>query len=69
MREKSTANQMERSMTGMSDDDKIRLQLQVDIISWSEEIERLGVSKEEIDKLNDLIKLVEESTRIKISDK
>lgn len=69
LREKSATNQMERSTTGMSDDDKIRLQLQVDIISWSTEIEKLGIKRENIEKLADLIQLVEQSTKIKISDK
>lgn len=69
LREKSTTNQMERSITGISDDDKIRLQLQVDIVSWTMEIEKLGIKKENIESLVDLTKLVEESTKIKINDK
>lgn len=52
----------------MSDDDKIRLQLQVDVIYWIKEIQNFGVSSEAIVKLNELSKLVEEATKIQLSD-
>ncbi|GAB0097420.1 Conserved oligomeric Golgi complex subunit 2 [Sergentomyia squamirostris] len=66
LREKSSSGSVastERS--GMTDDDKIRLQLQVDVISWVGEIEKIGLKRNQIDKLEDLIRLVEESTRIR----
>lgn len=70
LREKSGSSQQgTASASGMSDDDKIRLQLNVDIYAWCDEIEKLGISRNSIDKLPELIQLVEESTRIKVSDK
>lgn len=71
LREKTgAANQGATSSSGMSDDDKIRLQLHVDICSWCDEIEsNLGIDRRSIDKLNELVHLAEESTKIKVADK
>lgn len=70
LREKSgSAQQGTTSASGMSDDDKIRLQLNVDIYAWCDEIEKMGIHRNSIDKLPELIQLVEESTKIKVSDK
>lgn len=70
LREKSGSAQQGSSATpGMSDDDKIRLQLHVDICAWCDEIEKLGVNRSTVDKLNELIQLVQESTKIKIAEK
>lgn len=67
---RAASGQMERSTaSGMSDDDKIRLQLHVDIVTWTTEIEKLGVNRTEIDKLTTLIDLVEESTKIRSIEK
>lgn len=64
LREKSGAVQQgSTSTTGMSDDDKIRLQLHVDICAWCDEIEKFGIDRNAIDQLTDLIRLVEESTK------
>lgn len=64
------SNQTERSAaTGMTDDDKIRLQLHVDIATWTREVELLGVNRNQIDKLPILISLVEESTKMRSIDK
>lgn len=52
----------------MSDDDKIRLQLQVDVIFWFNEIKKLGVDIKNVTKLNELSQLVEEATKIKITE-
>lgn len=51
---------------GMSDDDKIRLQLQVDVIYWTKEIESLGVSSSKIPKLSELNQFVAEATKIQV---
>lgn len=51
----------------MSDDDKIRLQLQVDVIHWTKEIENFGISLYQVNKLSDLNKLVEEATKIQVT--
>lgn len=59
--------QQQRATLLMSDDDKIRLQLQVDVLHWTDAIERLGVGRAEVEQLDELIALVEESTRIKIT--
>lgn len=70
LREKSGSSQQgNTSSTGMSDDDKIRLQLHVDICTWRDEIEKLDINRSSIDKLTDLIQLVEESTKIKVTEK
>lgn len=70
LREKSSnSNQGNVPALGMSDDDKIRLQLHVDICTWCNEIEKLGIERQAINKLNELVKLVEESTKIKIAEK
>lgn len=67
LRERSnTSTNTER--TGMSDDDKIRLQLQVDVIFWFNEIKKLGVDTKNVTKLNELSQLVEEATKIKITE-
>lgn len=50
----------------MSDDDKIRLQLQVDVIHYVQEIESIGLARGEIEKLDELVQLVEEATKIRI---
>lgn len=67
MREKSTLNTSANDRQGLTDDDKIRLQLQVDIIYWATEIDKIGVPISDIDKLDELKALVEESTKIKIA--
>lgn len=50
----------------ISDDDKIRLQLQVDVIHYVQEIETIGLARGEIEKLDELVQLVEEATKIRI---
>ncbi|KAG4065092.1 hypothetical protein HA402_007489 [Bradysia odoriphaga] len=67
LREKSTLNTSANDRQGLSDDDKIRLQLQVDIIYWATEIEKIGVATSDVDKLDELKALVEESTKIRIA--
>ncbi|XP_058450646.1 conserved oligomeric Golgi complex subunit 2 [Malaya genurostris] len=62
----STAAASSSSTTAMTDDDKIRLQLQVDVICFVQEIERIGLARGEIEKLDDLMRLVEEATKIRI---
>lgn len=64
-----TTNPGSTSTSGMSDDDKIRLQLHVDITAWSNGIEKLGIDRKSIDKLNDLIQLVDGFTKAKIQEK
>lgn len=69
LREKTSnnnPNQSSSGSSGMSDDDKIRLQLHVDISTWTNEIEKLHVDRNSVDKLNELNELVESCTRIKI---
>lgn len=61
----SSSGALER--LGMTDDDKIRLQLQVDVIYWADEIEQLGVPKQQVAQLSELVSLVEESTKIRTS--
>lgn len=61
----SSSGALER--LGMTDDDKIRLQLQVDVIYWTDEIKQLGVQTKQIAQLSELVNLVEESTKIRSS--
>lgn len=70
LREKpGSAQHGSASASGMSDDDKSRLQLHMDICAWCEEIEKLQIDRKSVDKLTELIQLVEESTKIKVADK
>ncbi|XP_001849724.2 conserved oligomeric Golgi complex subunit 2 [Culex quinquefasciatus] len=62
----SNTNNSSSSTTSMSDDDKIRLQLQVDVIHYVQELERSGLARGEIEKLPELIQLVEDATKIRI---
>lgn len=71
LREKSTNNNPSGTSggsgsAGMSDDDKIRLQLHVDVDTWTSEIEKMQIDRNDVDKLNELNELVQNSTRIKI---
>ncbi|XP_059610186.1 conserved oligomeric Golgi complex subunit 2 [Phlebotomus argentipes] len=69
LREKSSsASVASTERAGMTDDDKIRLQLQVDVISWVNEIEKFSLKRHQIDRLPDLIRLVEESTKIRTEE-
>lgn len=61
----SSSGALER--LGMTDDDKIRLQLQVDVIYWTHEIEQLGVQRQQVAQLSELVNLVEDSTKIRTS--
>lgn len=61
----SSSGTLER--LGMTDDDKIRLQLQVDVIYWTDEIEQLGLQRKQVPQLIELVNLVEESTKIRTS--
>lgn len=54
--------------SGMSDDDKIRLQLQIDVIHWTKEIEAFGIVQKKVPKLAELIKYVEEATKIHVAE-
>lgn len=70
LRERSgTANTGNASSSGVSDDDKIRMQLYVDISAWSDGIGKLGIDRNAIEKLNELIQLVDGFTKAKILDK
>lgn len=51
----------------MSDDDKIRLQLQIDIMFYVKFIENQQLKQDEIDTLVTLVNLIGDITKIKIS--
>lgn len=53
---------------GMSDDDKIRLQLQIDVIHWTKEIENFGILQTKVSKLSELNKCVEYATKIHVAE-
>uniref|UniRef100_A0A336MWJ2 Conserved oligomeric Golgi complex subunit 2 n=1 Tax=Culicoides sonorensis TaxID=179676 RepID=A0A336MWJ2_CULSO len=68
LREKGGSGTAATTRQGMSDDDKIRLQLQVDVIYWTNEIETFGITKSQVKKLLELIKFVEDATKIHVAD-
>jgi len=49
----------------MSDDDKIRVQLRVDVTSWKQEVGKLNFQPTQIDKLVELTNMVEDSIKLK----
>lgn len=51
----------------MSDDDKIRLQLQIDILFYISSIEGHKLTREEVDSLIPLLNLIGDITKVKIS--
>ncbi|EDV91010.1 conserved oligomeric Golgi complex subunit 2 [Drosophila grimshawi] len=51
--------------SGVSDDDKIRLQLRVDVAAWTQELSKLNFQSTQIDKLLELTNMVEESIKQK----
>lgn len=55
--------------SAMSDDDKIRLQLHVDVTHWASSIELLGVRLQSVQRLEDLIALVLQSSPLRGIDK
>lgn len=60
LREKTgSASQGNVSAAGMSDDDKIRLQLYVDINAWCKGIEQLGIDSKQIVQMIELTGLVD----------
>lgn len=69
LREKSAqqANQP-LSTTGqpMSDDDKIRLQLQLDILFYLSQIEGHQLVRSDVEKLDQLVQLIADFTKIKV---
>lgn len=60
LREKTgSASHGNVAASGMSDDDKIRLQLYVDINAWCKGIEKLGIDSKQIVQMNELTELVD----------
>lgn len=57
----TTATPNDRNI--MSDDDKIRVQLYIDVIFWTDGIEKHNISREDIERLPNLIKLLEDATK------
>ncbi|XP_030564232.1 conserved oligomeric Golgi complex subunit 2 [Drosophila novamexicana] len=53
------------STASVSDDDKIRLQLRVDVAAWTLELSKLNFKPTQIDKLLDLSSMVEDSIKPK----
>lgn len=49
----------------MSDDDKIRLQLRVDVSAWTNELSRLDFMPTDVEKLLELNSIVDESIKEK----
>ena len=53
--------------SGVSDDDKIRVQLFADVLHWTKQIENFNISRNEIEKLEHLLKLVDAFAKITTS--
>lgn len=66
LKEKST-NQQSSVSGAMSDDDKIRLQLRLDVAGWTTELSKLNFMPTQIEKLLDLNNMVEESIKVRDS--
>lgn len=66
LKEKST-NQQSSVSGAMSDDDKIRLQLRLDVAGWTTELSKLNFIPTQIEKLLDLNNMVEESIKVRDS--
>ncbi|XP_036320586.1 conserved oligomeric Golgi complex subunit 2 isoform X1 [Rhagoletis pomonella] len=60
-----TSNAFTTGATAMSDDDKIRLQLHVDVITWTGELAKLGLMPSDVENLFNLNDIVEASSKIK----
>lgn len=68
LREKSqqlTSSSSDKQL--MTDDDKIRLQLQIDIMSYVGFVESQQLQREEIDSLVPLVNLIGDITKVKLS--
>lgn len=59
----SSSTTKEEKNGKISDDDKIRLQLFIDVRYYVRKMEQLGVDKDKIDKINELENMVKEVTR------
>lgn len=53
------------STSAVTDDDKIRLQLRVDVAAWTLELSKLNFQPTRIEELQELSKIVEESIKLK----
>lgn len=67
LREKSQQSSISSEKQLMSDDDKIRLQLQIDIKFYVSYIESKNLKRAEIDSLVTLVDLIGDITKIKLS--
>lgn len=67
LREKSQPSAAAGDKQLMSDDDKIRLQLQVDINFYTKCIEKYQLKREEVDSLLTLIGLIGDIAKVKFS--
>lgn len=67
LREKSQQPAASGDKQLMSDDDKIRLQLQIDILFYVRFIESHNLKREEVDSLPALIQLIGDITKVKFS--
>lgn len=65
----STINSTADTKVGITDDDKIRLQLLVDVTNYSESIKKSGVEIYSVKMLRELTALVEDAARVKIINK
>ncbi|KAJ1531725.1 hypothetical protein ONE63_000391 [Megalurothrips usitatus] len=62
MRERSTQASTAEGR-GLTDDDKIRMQLAIDVKNFIQEIEKLGVKRDNVERLKDLTVLVENAVQ------
>lgn len=67
LREKSQQTTTTTDKQLMSDDDKIRLQLQIDIMFYVSHIEGQQLKRDEIDSLVQLVNLIGDITKMKVS--
>lgn len=67
LREKSQQTAGSGDKQTMSDDDKIRLQLQIDIAFYVQYVEGLELKREDVDSLATLVSLIDDITKVKVS--
>lgn len=68
LREKSQQSASSSDKQQMSDDDKIRLQLQIDIRHYVKCIEDYQLNREEIDSLKELVALTDDITKMRMAN-
>ncbi|XP_034944246.1 conserved oligomeric Golgi complex subunit 2 [Chelonus insularis] len=68
IRDKSSGT-TQTDVQGISDDEKIRIQLEIDVLAFADAIKELGVDSSKIEHLKELIEMVEIAVKLKSESK